>query len=275
MRLRTKQFFDHRRAAKRRGLFVAVGTVLLVVHCANAARAQQQHANATSTSDLALQNLTRVAASAAEIKTVLIKDPGIMVELKRWVAKDATEHGQVVGESELSDYAIFDRLGTDVEFRSLATALLQKYGYLLPKLNPESDLAKEQELLRIERTKWMAQAQEEARGQARQKAAQDLQKAAACESEPVSSCNQSQSAPLPQTENPGQGRQMDISPSGIAPPDQNIPNLPGGTGDVLQRAQLMQTGGGSLETFSQASQFAQAGGLGPAVFGNASPVSLS
>ena len=105
----------------------------------------------------------------ATSKSILLKDSGLMVELKRWVAKDATDHGQIIGETDLSDYAIFDRLGSDIEFRSVATALVQKYGYLIPKLNPESDLAKEQDLLRVERTKWLAQAQEEERAQARQK----------------------------------------------------------------------------------------------------------
>src|SRR5258708_20406992 len=119
---------------------------------AHAAQVQQRNDNAPNApSNLALQNLKQVAGSAPEIKAILTKDPGLMVELKRWVAKDATEHGQVVGESELNDYAIFDRLGTDIEFRSIATALLQKYGYLLPRLNPESDLGKEPELLIIER----------------------------------------------------------------------------------------------------------------------------
>ena len=255
MRKRINQFFDRRRTTKRRSLFVVAGLLLLVVPCARVARAQQRNNNATNaTSDLALQNLKRVAASAPEIKVVLTRDPGLMVELKRWVAKDATEHGQIVGESELSDYAIFDRLGTDVEFRSIATALLQKYGYLLPKLNPESDQAKEQELLRIERTKWMAQAQEEERTQARQKAAQELQKAAACQSEPNASCNQSLSTP-PQGDNSGQGHPIETIPSGVTPPDQNIPNLPIGP-DALQRAQLMQTGAGSSDTFSS-SPFSQ------------------
>jgi polysaccharide export outer membrane protein len=275
MRLRTNQFFDRRQTTKRRSLFVAAGLLFLVVPYARAAHAQQRNNNALDApADLALQNLRRVAASAPEIKAVLTKDPGLMVELKRWVAKDATDHGQIVGESELSDYAIFDRLGTDVEFRSIATALLQKYGYLLPKLNPESDQAKEQELLRIERTKWMAQAQEEERAQVRQKAAQNLQKAAACESEPDRPCNFTQSAP-PQAENPGQGRQIDAAPSGITPGDQNIPNLPGGTGDILQRAQLMQTGMGSGGTFPQASQLSQTGYTGTLSASNTSSGALS
>ena len=168
MRLGIGQLFDRLRKMNARTLIVVVGFMFLVPLHTPAAQVQQRNNSATNPSDLALQNLSRVAASAAEIKAVLLKDAGLMVELKRWVAKDATDHGQIIGEGDLSDYAIFDRLGTDVEFRSTATALVQKYGYLLPKLNPESDLAKEQDLLRIERTKWMAQAQEEERAQARQ-----------------------------------------------------------------------------------------------------------
>jgi polysaccharide export outer membrane protein len=260
---------------KRQNLFVAGGILLVALSPVHVVDAQQRENNTKITSDLALQNSSRVAATLAEIKSVLIKDPGLMVELKRWVAKDATDHGQVVGESELSDYAIFDRLGTDIEFRSLATTLLQKYGYLVPKLNPESDLAKEQELLRVERTKWMAQAEEEERGQARQKALQDLQKASACESDQTPSCNQSQSGPSPQPQRGGQGRQIDMPPPGMAPPDQTMPNLPGGTGDILQRAQLMQTGAGSLDTSPQISQFAQTASLGAGMFGNTNSLNLS
>src|ERR1700686_769771 len=170
-------------------LFAIAGLLFLDVWNPSAARAQERNNDTSNASDLALQNLSRVAASAAEIKAVLVRDAGLMVELKRWVAKDATDHGQLVGESDLSDYAIFDRLGSDVQFRSIATALVQRYGYLLPKLNPESDLAKEQELLRVERTKWMAQAQEEERAQARQKAAQELQKASACDPSGNQACN--------------------------------------------------------------------------------------
>jgi len=40
-----------------------------------------------------------------------------MVELKRWVAKEATDSGQVVEDSSLTDQAIFERLEQDVAFR--------------------------------------------------------------------------------------------------------------------------------------------------------------
>jgi protein involved in polysaccharide export with SLBB domain len=95
--------------------------------------------------ELAIQNLDRVAASAEQIEEVLRKDPGLMVELKRWVAKEATDNGQVVEDSEITDQAIFDRLAHDVPFRSVATRLLQRYGFLMPTVNPGSEYGKEQE----------------------------------------------------------------------------------------------------------------------------------
>ena len=127
MRLRNNKFFDRRRIMKNTRVAVIVAALFLVTPYARLALAQQGNDNATNpSSNLALQNLKQVAGSASEIKAALTRDPGLMVELKRWVAKNATEHGQIVGESELSDYAIFDRLVTDVEFRSVATALIQK-----------------------------------------------------------------------------------------------------------------------------------------------------
>jgi hypothetical protein len=115
-------------------------------------------------SDLAGKNLERVAASTAQLQAVLLKDAGIMVELKRWVAKQASDNGQIVEDSELADQAIFDRLDRDVEFRSVTTRLVQRYGYLLPNLNPESDIAKEQDLVLKERARRFVQleAQEDA-----------------------------------------------------------------------------------------------------------------
>jgi len=65
-----------------------------------------------------------------------------MVALKRWAAKDASEKGQIVTESDLSDDALFQRLQDDVRFRSVATELLQRYGYLVPRVNPIQNLGR-------------------------------------------------------------------------------------------------------------------------------------
>lgn len=116
-----------------------------------------QVSRTTELTDLAKDNLSRVAASSAEIRTVLVKDSGLLVELKRWVAKEATDNGQIVQDSDLSDQAIFDRLDHDVVFRSVATRLLQRYGYLLPAPNPDSSLGKEEDLVLKERARRLVQ----------------------------------------------------------------------------------------------------------------------
>jgi polysaccharide biosynthesis/export protein len=193
-------------------------------------------------SDLARENMSRVAASATEIKTVLVKNVGLLVELKRWVAKDATAHGQIVSDGDLTDDAIFDRLENDTEFRSVATLLLQRYGYLVPKLNPESESAKEHELLVQERIKWLAQAQEEARATSRQKALTDqtqLANTRSCDARDEDCSNASQA--------PEDLQNPDILPQGIengpsrSLPGEGIPpRLPGGSTNPIQRTQLSQ-----------------------------------
>ncbi len=134
-------------------------------------------------SDLAQENLGRVAASAAQIRGVLVKDEGLLVELKRWVAKEATDNGQFVDDSTLRDQAIFDRLEQDVTFRSVATRLLQRYGYLIPSPNPDSDVAKEKELVLKERARRLVQieSQEDAESLRQEKNDGDLERTATCD----------------------------------------------------------------------------------------------
>ena len=93
-------------------------------------------------SALEKENLSRVAAAPSQIKEVLVKEPGLLVELKRLIAKDASDNGQVVNDEDLTDNAVFDRLTSDIAFRSVATRLVQRYGYLLPSVNPDSEMEK-------------------------------------------------------------------------------------------------------------------------------------
>ncbi len=111
----------------------------------------------TGRSELEKENLGYVAASFAQIQTVLLKDPGLMVELKRYVAKETADNGQVVQVEDLTDQGILDRLNRDVKFRSVTTRLLQRYGYLMPSLNPESTMAREQSLILQERARRIVQ----------------------------------------------------------------------------------------------------------------------
>ena len=169
------------------------------------AQAADQRRAPMPSSELGRENLSRVAASAGEIKAVLFKDAGLMVALKYLVAKDATEHGQIISESDLTNDAIFERLEEDAQFRSVATILVQRYGYLLPKLNPESDVARERDLLVQERTKWLAQSQEEELANARRRRERELQNAKSCDRKSDSDCDEQRtefpgesSSPFPQ-----------------------------------------------------------------------------
>jgi protein involved in polysaccharide export with SLBB domain len=188
---------------------------------------------------LALQNFSRVAGTAAEIKAVLTNDSGLMIALKHWVAKDATDHGQIVSDSDLTNEAIFGRLETDIQFRSTATALVQQYGFLLPKLNPDSDPGKEHQFLFQERTKWLAQNQQEELAQARQRGIRNPENVGLCDPHLDKGCNASQT----RSSNSGGFRQGPVQqepPSRTAPPDPNFPNLPSGDGNPMLRAQLTQ-----------------------------------
>ncbi len=214
-------------------------------------RAQSQQQARVPGSELSRENSSLVAASAAQIKTVLAEDGGLMVELKRWMAKDATDQGQIITESDLTEDAIFDRLQTDVRFRSVATLLLQRYGYLLPKVNPDSELGKQQELLVQERVKWIAQEEEQARSQAAARAQDRFEKARQCERGEQSSCSEQQQqrqqqAPASRSWPPqdqGQGTVPGYPPGLENPNRMNPPNFQQGPGaGSLERAQLMQTG---------------------------------
>src|SRR5262249_16807963 len=108
-------------------------------------------------SELTKDNLERVAASSAQIKAVLLQDAGLLVELKLWIAQEASANGQLISDEELTDAAVYDRLANDVKFRAVATRLLQRYGYLHPSINPDSEMGKEQEFILKERARKVVQ----------------------------------------------------------------------------------------------------------------------
>ena len=260
-----------RNTATKVALRLIGGTLIFALACMST-RSQERTSPSSATvqsSELGRENLSRVAASAADIKAALLKDTGLLVELKRWVAKDATGHGQIISDGDLTDDAIFDRLETDTQFRSIATLLVQKYGYLVPKLNPESQAAKEHELLVQERTKWLAQAQEEELAAARQKRNRKVQNANACDPQSDRGCNVLQTPETEEEGAPGQ-REPELRPS-PAPDELNAPSSPrrGGAGAV-QRAQLSQTEEGfssgssqlPLGSTDELAQSLNSGGLG-------------
>lgn len=110
--------------------------------------------------DIITDNLDKAAASADQILEVLNKQTGLMVELKRLLAQDAGSSGQILEEADLTDRAIEQRLRSDLRARMLATRLLQRYGYLVPQVNPDSEAGAEQRLVRQERAQILARAAE-------------------------------------------------------------------------------------------------------------------
>lgn len=224
---------------------------ILVAVCAAGipaeANAQQQGRAATNAqaSELARENLEQVAASAQQIKAVLMHDPGLMVELKEWVADDATAHGQLVEQSDLTDDAIYDRLESDVRFRSVATRLLQHYGYLVPTVNPTSQMGREQMLMTEERVKWMAQEDEEAHAQQAAQAQRAIELQQMCAGQKSAACaqhqgNSSRTLQLPQPvgAQPEAPSQMNPLPAPVVSP----PPISGGE---LETAGLSQSNSGS------------------------------
>src|SRR5256884_5554473 len=169
--------------------------------------------------DLSQENLGRVAASASQIRGVLVKDEGLMVELKRWVAKEATANGQVVEDSKLTDQAIFERLEQDVEFRSVATRLLQRYGYLMPTPNPDSDIAKEKDLVLKERARRLVQidSQEDSESLRLQRNDRDLERTSTCDPRRDEDCPQ---------QSPADRRQKTRAPGGKSSPETNPQGAP-------------------------------------------------
>ena len=87
-------------AFTRRIITGAFITILVGFVAISAVAAPQKQAQAPESpeqdraSDWASDNLERVSASVAQIRAVLTKDPGLLVELKRLMAKQATEKGQ-------------------------------------------------------------------------------------------------------------------------------------------------------------------------------------
>jgi protein involved in polysaccharide export with SLBB domain len=185
-------------------------------------------------SDLARQNLSHVAATVGQLVAVLHRDPGLMVELKRWIAKDATDHGQLISDADLADEAILERLETDISFRSVATLLVQKYGYLQPTINPDSELGKEQDLLMQERVMLLAQ----------HGAPQPGKTQAASASQPTQMCDP-RSGRCASASSLSQPPQAPTEMPGLQIPQNspNIPNLPPQQMPNTDITQLIKTGG--------------------------------
>ena len=215
-------------------------------------------------SDLAKENLDLVAASSIQIRAILVKDAGLFVELKRWIAKEASDNGQVVQESNLSEQAIFERLDQDIRFRSVATRLLQRYGYLLPSPNPDSSFAKEQDLVLKERARRLVQIETQEDAEALQLAKRDQNENAA---ESKGPCDPQEDGECEKTTT---RRPRATSPVRNEPPvPDNSPNMSPGLPLPVSPPRALQTDlstarsglptGGSSTEFELTSKFLQSG----------------
>ena len=272
---------------RRSALSTVVGSWALLVFCCVNMVGQGKQQTPVSSSELARQNMAHVAASTAQLAMVLHRDPGLMVEIKRWIAKDATEHGQIIAEADLAEEAIFDRLEIDVTFRSVVTALVQKYGYLLPTINPDSPLAKQQDLVMQERAKWITEEEEADRQKLRQEQEKALQQTQGCDPRNANCAAQNTTTPYPQQsqqpqpgieqyppEVPGLETPMTAPPTSPYNAPYNPPQqrpAPGNDvtdllrtsgGDSLSAQQSLSGSGGGGSIYGQDSEEGQ-GGYGP------------
>jgi protein involved in polysaccharide export with SLBB domain len=234
----------------------------------NPTTTKQNPASATTrqnTFELEKQNAERVAASADQIRVVLIQDPGLLVELKQLVAKEATANGQLVDDRDLTDQAIFDRLADDVTFRSTATQLLQRYGYLLPNINPDSPLGKQEDLVLKERARKLVQieSQEDAAAmKPKEEPPQGLQQTENCDPQRNSDCREnaprrSRQRNVDQEEIPGaRPDQQQGLPSGLPPSPNTLPlmraGMTGGRGGLSSMGRSSGDGSDSVQLASMA-----------------------
>ena len=229
----------------RMGAFVCLGAMFAALPSVLSAQTRQKPRLAQS--DLAQQNLSHVAATVGQLVLIFHRDPGLMVELKRWIARDATEHGQIISDSDLTEEAIFDRLENDIAFRAVATELVQKYGFLQPTINPESPMAQEQAILVRERARYRAQDEELSRTRSQELQNRNLEQTNLCDAT-IEDCSRQNNNPRsiqqmpavePGTNNqaPGEAPSIPNAPSTIP----NAPSHPGNSGTDV--ASLLRTSG--------------------------------
>ncbi len=184
--------------------------------------------------DLAADNLDRVAATAAQILEFLNRDAGLMVEFKQLLAQDAGADGQLLDESDLTDMAVTERLNEELRARVLATKLLRRYGYLLPKVNPDSDLAAEHNLVLQDRASAIARAAER---NAEQRVIPPTTQTASCDPQSSSDCEPGGRAANRRIPSMDRGGQQD-SPSEQLSPSESNPNTPSPTDGVQSPREL-------------------------------------
>jgi protein involved in polysaccharide export with SLBB domain len=218
----------------------------------------------SSADPVAAQNLNLVAASTSQIRIVLAENPGLMIELKRLLAERATRLGQILTADDLTDEALYAKLNSDLPFRAAATRLLQRYGYLVPAVNPKSELGEERQILVQERALQLARLEQQAEATP---AAQSLsactpQQTSGCVASGASSAAGGQPSPLenlPTNAFPPSGQAVPPTPiQPLANQREMLASLPPGTGlgNTENQLTMSAAGGGT-----NASAIADAEGL--------------
>ena len=225
--------------------FYLLATACAVLLCGVCTFAQE-HSSVAPASDLANDNLNRVGASASQITTVLNANPGLLVEMKRWLAKDSADRGQIVEDSDLTDAAIFARILQDQRFRAAATRLLQSYGYLLPKANPDSEIGREQAALAQERIRQIVATEQ----------AKPVAACAASSGKADGACQKAPSGPV-----------TGVGANSAAPPDRDFDNRllnPAGDAPVAPPSALVRTAANAQQS-AQRVNFETSGAETPSI----------
>lgn len=172
---------------------------LLFIFVSWTANAQTRTSIPPATSDLARKNIAHVAASVTQVEPILRNNPGLLLELKNWMAREAANQGRLLTDADLLDIAVFDRLRSDSEFRAVATRLLQRYGYLAPEWNPDSQEGKQQDYIFKERTKLQLAREAQPAQLPNPPTNAKVEKNVACNSDEDSNCEPSDQLELPGT----------------------------------------------------------------------------
>ena len=220
---------------------------------------------------LATLNLGQVAASTTEIRAVLSENPGLMVELKRLLALQATEHGQLLTGDDLTDQALYDKLDSDLKFRSACTRLLQRYGYLMPTINPKSEMGQEQQFLIQERALRLARLEQ----QQSESSSQSLtQLTSTCDPTTNPSCRAlgqnnygNYAQPSPSNNLPGNFQQPSMT--------QPLPNAPASPSDSQRELLASFLGGAGPSTSLSAFERQALSGKSAGLSGSASGLGIS
>lgn len=78
-----------------------------------------------------------VSLSAAAIQQILVREPGLLLEIKKALVRKAYEQGRLLDPADLTDNTLFALLQEDNNVRILATREIETRGYI--RANPKSE----------------------------------------------------------------------------------------------------------------------------------------